>query len=153
MSKVNEGITKKFSELYGELDNLYESFFELVKIQYNQITGEQYEDLLETLTKKQDLINEIERINKKLKYLEQQFQNLDDFSKKEIFQVYEHYRNIIKTKILEIKKKEDKNKELLNKSIKKITDDINYIKKGRKTLYAYNIPPHELEPRFIDKKR
>jgi predicted transcriptional regulator len=153
MSKVNGGITKKFKELYCELDNLYESFFELVKIQYNQITGEQYEDLLETLTKKQDLINEIERINQKLKYLEQQFQNLDDFSKKEIFQVCEHYKKIIKTKILVIKKNEDKNKELLDRNIKKITDDINYIKKGRKTLYGYNIFPHELEPRFIDKKR
>jgi hypothetical protein len=153
MSKVNEGITKKIRELYCELDNLYESFFELVKIQYNQITDEQYEDLLETLSQKQDLISRIERINQQLKHLEQRFQNSGDFLKKEIFQVSEYYKKIIKTKILVIKENEDRNKELLNRNIKKITDDINYIKRGRKTLYAYNIPPHELEPRFIDKKR
>jgi paraquat-inducible protein B len=153
MSKANEGIIEKFRNLYGKLDNLYESFFELVKIQFNQITEEQYEALLETLTKKQDLMNEIERVNQESKYLEQQLQNLDGFFKKEIFQACEHYKKIIKTKMLEIKKKEDKSKELLSKSIKKTKDDIDYIKKGRKTLYAYNIPPHELEARFIDKKQ
>ncbi|MDK2901908.1 MAG: hypothetical protein PWR14_812 [Thermosediminibacterales bacterium] len=151
MSKINGEIIKKIKELYGELDNLYESFFELVKIEYIQLTEEKYEELLKTLSKKEDLINKIEKINHKLKELDKQF---NDFLKKEeVFQVCEYYKKNIGTKILEIKAKEDENKKVLNKNIKKIKDDIDYIKKGRKTLHAYNFSPNKIEPRFIDKKR